>query len=243
MFPLVVWLQRQSSYPLSLIGADRKPREQEKSMHTIYVYVLDTLADWELGHALAELNSRRFFKRDAPQLSIKTVSCSKEPISTMGGAEITPDCLVDDVVTDKANVLLLPGANTWNDPNHAAIIEKAGEFLASDATVCAICGATAALADFGLLDARPHTSNGPGFLAMVSPGYKGSALYRDEPSVSDGGLITASSTGALLWTKHIIESLGVFQADTLESWYEYFRTGESEHFFALMQTLPSGDGC
>lgn len=226
-----------------MIGADWKPREQRKSMHTIYVYVLDTLADWELGYALAELNSRRFFKRDAPQLAIKTVSYSKKPISTMGGVEITPDCLVDDVVASKTSTLLLPGANTWNDPHHAAIVEKAGELLSAGATVCAICGATAALADFGLLDARPHTSNGPGFLTMVSPGYKGSALYRDEPSVSDGGLITASSTGALLWTKHIIECLGVFQADTLESWYEYFRTGESEHFFALMQTLPSGDGC
>lgn len=103
-------------------------------MHTIYVYVLDTLADWELGYALAELNSRRFFKRDAPQLAIKTVSYSKKPISTMGGVEITPDCLVDDVVASKTSTLLLPGANTWNDPHHAAIVEKAGELLSAGAT-------------------------------------------------------------------------------------------------------------
>ena len=32
-------------------------------MFTIYVYVLDTLADWELGHVISELNSGRFFKR------------------------------------------------------------------------------------------------------------------------------------------------------------------------------------
>ena len=29
----------------------------------------------------------------------------------------------------------------------------------------------------------------------------------------------------LLWAKQIIEHLGVFQSNTLESWYEYFRTG------------------
>ena len=210
-------------------------------MHTVYTYVLDTLADWELGYVMAELNSRRFFKKDAPHLPIKKVGYSKEPISTMGGVTITPDCLVDDVVVDKTSVLLLPGANTWNDPNHAAIIEKAGELLSSGASVGAICGATVALANFGLLDAHAHTSNGPGFLEMASPDYKGTRYYRDEPSVADAGLITASSTGALPWTKHIIERLGVFRSDTLESWYEYFSTGKPEHFFALMQTLQSDD--
>lgn len=32
-------------------------------MSTIYVYVLDTLADWELGHVTSELNSGRFSNR------------------------------------------------------------------------------------------------------------------------------------------------------------------------------------
>lgn len=115
---------------------------------------------------------------------------------------------------------------------------KASEFLSLGATVCESCGVTAALANFGLLDEHPHTSNGPGFLEMVSPGYKGQSFYIDKPSVTDNNLITASSTGALLWAKQIIEHLGVFESNTLESWYEYFSTGEPEHFFALMQTLP-----
>lgn len=210
-------------------------------MCTIYVYVLDTLADWELGHVLPELNSGRFFKKGAERVSLKMVSYSKEPIQTMGGLTIVPACVIDEIVVSESSVLLLPGANTWKDPKHTAIIEKASEFLALGATVCAICGATAALADFGLLDQRPHTSNGPGFLEMVSPGYKGQSFYIDKPSVADNNLITASCTGALLWAKQIIEHLGVFQSNTLESWYEYFSTGEPEHFFALMQTLPSGN--
>lgn len=208
-------------------------------MFTIYVYLLDTLADWELGYITAELNSGRFFKKDAPRLSLKTVGCSKEPIHTMGGLTVAPDCLIDDMVVSETSVLLLPGAAAWNEPKHSAILEKAGEFLAVGAAVGAICGATAALAGLGLLDRRPHTSNGPGFLEMAAPGYKGQDFYIDEPSVADGNLITASGTGGLLWTKHIIQRLGVFQADTLESWYEYFSTGKPEHFFTLMQTLPS----
>ena len=206
-------------------------------MFTIYVYVLDTLADWELGHVTSELHSGRFFKKDAGRVSLKTVSLTKEPIHTMGGLTIMPDCLVEDIAVSETSVLLLPGADTWNDSKHGAIIEKAGEFLTLGATVCAICGATAALAGLGLLDNRPHTSNGPGFLEMVSPCYKGQSFYVDKPSVTDNNLITASSTGALLWAKQIIERLGVFETNTLEAWYNYFSTGKPEHFFALMQTI------
>lgn len=159
----------------------------------------------------------------------------------MGGLTIVPDCLIDDIIASKTSVLLLPGADTWNDPKHAAIIKKAGEFLSFGALVCAICGATAALADFGLLDQRTHTSNGLGYLEMISPGYKGQRFYIDKPSVSDNNLITASCTGALLWAKQIIEHLDVFEPNTLESWYEYFNTGNPEQFFALMQSLPSGE--
>ena len=197
-------------------------------MFTVYVYVLDTLADWELGHVISELHSGRFFKRDAPEVSLKTVSVTKEPIHTMGGLRIMPDCLIDDIVVGETGVLLLPGADTWHDPKHGAILEKAREFLALGATVCAICGATAALADLGLLDNRAHTSNGAGFLEMVSPCYKGQNFYIDKPSVKDNNLITAGSAGALLWAKQIIERLGIFEANTLEAWYDYFNTGKPE---------------
>lgn len=210
-------------------------------MYTIYVYVLDTLADWELGYVTAELNSCRFFKKDSQRVTLTTVSGSKDPVKTMGGLTVVPDCLIDDIVVSETSMLFLPGADTWNDSKHRAIIEKAEELLAVGAAVCAICGATAALADYGLLDKRRHTSNGPGFLEMFSHVYKGQSLYVDKPSVTDGNLITASSTGALLWAKQIIEYLDVFQSDTLEAWYEYFSTGKLEYFFALMQTLPSGD--
>lgn len=79
-------------------------------------------------------------------------------------------------------------------------------------------------------------------LADWELGYvKGESFYVDNPSLADNNLITAAPTGALLWAKRIIAHLGVFQSNTLESWYEYFRTGEPQHFFALIQTLPSGN--
>ena len=208
-------------------------------MVEIFVYVLDTLADWELGYVTSELNSGRFFRKDAPQIAMKTVGASKETVRTMGGLTIVPDVQIDDMVVTGDSVLLLPGANTWNDPQNQAILHKADEFLSTGAIVGAICGATAALAECGLLDNRAHTSNGPGFLEMFVRNYRGQKYYIDQPSVADDNLITAGSTGALMWAKQIIEKLDVFRADTLDAWYAYFSTGKPEYFYALMQSLPS----
>lgn len=206
-------------------------------MIEIYLYVLDTMADWEIGYVTGELNSKRFFKKDAPEISLKTVAISKDPVKTMGGLKIIPDCVVDDIEVNDKNVLLLPGADTWADQKQNAIVKKARELLSCGGTVCAICGATVALAHAGLLDNRPHTSNGEGFLEMFCPTYKGTNFYVDAPSVADGNLITASATGGLLWARDIIKTLGVFKKDTLEAWYAYFSTNKAEHFFALMQSL------
>ena len=42
--------------------------------------------------------------------------------------------------------------------------------------------------------------------------------------------------------EQIIARLEVFEASTLEAWYDYFRTGRPESFFALMESLPSAQG-
>lgn len=206
-------------------------------MAVVYVYVMNTLADWEVGYAMAELHSKRFFKKDAKEIVVKTVGCTKEAVQSMGGLTILPDCTIEEMVTDAANMLILPGSNEWNAPEHTAILEKAKEFLQEGAAVCAICGATAALAAMGVLDEREHTSNGAGFLEMVCPSYKGQQFYIDEPAVVNGNLITAGSTGGLLMAKYILEYLSVFREDTLQAWYAYFNTGKAEHFFAMMQSL------
>lgn len=206
-------------------------------MSVIYIYVLDTLADWEIGHVISELNSGRFFKKGAEKVSIQYIGCSKQSITTMGGLTIVPDCEVEDIVLSEKSVLLLPGADTWNDPAHVAIIDKAKQLLGIGATVCAICGATTALARAGVLDNRRHTSNGAGFLDMFAPEYHGQSCYVDCLSIADKNLITAGAAGDLLWAKHIIERMNVFEKDALDAWYDYFCTGEAQYFFKLMQAV------
>ncbi|MDY4833926.1 MAG: type 1 glutamine amidotransferase family protein [Frisingicoccus sp.] len=206
-------------------------------MTRVYVYLMHTMADWEIGYCLAELHSKRFFRKDAGEISVKTVSLSKEPVKSMGGLTIIPDMTIEDIQVNKDNVLILPGSDRWSASENFPILEIARRFLEAGGLVAAICGATAALANMGILDDKKHTSNGAGFLNMFCPEYKGTDNYIDKPAVRDGNLITAAGTGALDMTRLILEYLDVFAADTLEHWYAYFSTGNADEFFAMMQSL------
>lgn len=206
-------------------------------MKKIYVYVLENLADWEIGYLTAELNSRRFFKPDAPRISINTVGFSRATVKTMGGINVCPDITVKDVETDKDSVLILAGADSWSAPKNAYILKKAAEILKNGGVVAAICGATAALADVDLLNDRKHTSNGLELLKAVSERYKGQLLYVDEKAVSDKNLITACTAAPLLWTKLILEKLEVFKPKVLDCWYKYHQTGNPDDYVSLMTEL------
>lgn len=204
----------------------------------VYVYVQDTWSDWEVGYATAELNSGRFFKNKGERLLVKTVGLTKDPITAMGGMSITPDLTLEAVTVESSAMLILAGGDTWQDPKHEPVVAKAKELLEANANVAAICGSTSALAEAGLFDHRPHTSNGIEYLKMVAPHYKGDDYFKDDRAVSDGNLITASSAGPLQFARYILQRLEVFSDQALEAWYNYFNTGEARYFYALMGALP-----
>lgn len=70
--------------------------------------------------------------------------------------------------------------------------------------IAAICGATVALAQIGLLDNRKHTSNDKDFLKIFSPNYKGSSHYIKAPTVVDNNLITATGLAPLEFSYKIL---------------------------------------
>lgn len=206
-------------------------------MKYAYAYILDSMADWELGYIMAELNSGQYFKDRGSRIPVKLVGASKRSIKTKGGMTIVPDLLVENITHDTSAILLLPGADTWKDPIHLPIIEKAKQLLDKGFHVAAICGATTALADSGLLDDRAHTSNGLEYLTMFCPDYRGAAHYKDEKIVVDGNLITTSAAGGILLAREVIALLDIFKKETLEAWYNYFTTGDNKYFYTMMQTL------
>ena len=204
-----------------------------------YLYVLDTLADWEVGYITAELNTGRYFKAGAASYPVKAVGSTKASITTMGGLQVVPDYTIEEIHPEDAGLLLLPGANLWHQPEHARVLNLARQCLDAGVVVAAICGATVALANAGILDQYKHTSNDLNYLLESCPNYKGSENYMQQPVVTDNNLVTATALASLEFAKHILAKLDVFSEATLHAWYQLHQTKQPEYFMQLMQSLPA----
>ncbi|MBW3494002.1 MULTISPECIES: type 1 glutamine amidotransferase family protein [Bacillus] len=203
----------------------------------VYLYVFNTMSDWEYGHLIAELNSGRYFKKELAPLKVVTVGANNEIITTMGGLSIKPDISLDECTLESNDLLVLPGGTTWGESIHHPILKKIGEALKLGTIVAAICGATEGLANLGYLDSRKHTSNDLEYIKMVCPNYKGEQLYKMEPAVCDENLITASGVAPLEFAMEVLKKIDVFAPDTLHSWYNLNKTYKPEYFFQLMNSI------
>jgi putative intracellular protease/amidase len=203
----------------------------------IYLYVLDTLADWEPGHVMAELRSGRYLKDPSLRYSVVLCGSTLNTITTMGGLHLTPEVLIGDIQPVPGDVLVLPGADTWLDAAQAPALRAAGRLLDGGIPVAAICGATLGLANAGHLDNRPHTSNDPAALKIFCPNYRGEDQYVNEPAVTDGNLITASGLAPVEFAYHVFRKLDVMTPATLEAWHGLFTTRRPDYFYALMGSL------
>jgi putative intracellular protease/amidase len=207
-------------------------------MPTLYFYILDTLSDWETGHVLAELHSGRYLKDPALKYEVVLCGRTRDTITTMGGLHMTPDILISTIRPGPGDLLVLPGADTWLEPVQSPALTKVRELLDEGIVVAAICGATLGLANAGLLDNRPHTSNDLMALQMFCPDYKGESGYVNEPAVTDGNLITANGLAPVEFACHIFRKLDVMTPATLDAWHGLFTERKPEYFYALMASLP-----
>lgn len=213
-----------------------KMNNTQKS-NKVYLYVMDTMADWEIGYLTAELNSGRFYRKGISPSKIVTVGITKAPVTTMGGLQILPDITVEELDMNNMAALILPGGDTWMEPLHLPIINKVKQCISENIVVAAICGATIALAQNGFLNLRWHTSNDLAYLKMVCPGYSGERYYKNEPVVTDGKLITAPWTAPLEFARDVLKALDVFSPKTLELWYKLINTKEAKYFPELMDSI------
>lgn len=203
----------------------------------IYMYVLDTLADWEAAYINAELNSGRYFSKGNNPVHIIKVSHSIDTIRTMGGLEIKPDILLEKVLFKNEDILILPGADTWMDDKHKKSLIIVKDLLNTGITIAAICGATIALAGIGLLNNYIHTSNDLGYLKSVCTGYTGEANYKQVPAVADKNLITASGLAPLEFSYEVFKKTNCFKNETLNAWYNLFKTNEPKYYYELYNSL------
>ena len=193
--------------------------------------LLDTMADWEIGY-LAAYAGRTEHQREPGAVVLRTVGLTTDPIRTVGGLTVVPDVSVDELGPEGSAMLVLPGADTWAEPEQRVWLEHARRFLDAGVPVAAICGATYALAAAGFLDERPHTGPDKAFLA--STGYAGTDHYVDELVVTDDDLITANPVAPVEFARAIFERLDMYEPATLASWFKLYGDQDPAGFHELM---------
>lgn len=205
--------------------------------NTVYLYVFDTMSDWEIGYLTAELNTGRYFKKGLTPSKVVTVGIEKTPVTTMGGLKILPDIKLDECRIESTDAFILPGGETWTEAIHQPVLRIAERCLNEGILVAAICGATMGLAQAGLLNSRWHTSNDLEYLKMICPTYTGDKYFKRESAVTDEKLITASGIAPLEFSVHVLKALDVCSTETLDAWYRLNKTHEAKYFYGLMNSI------
>ena len=200
-------------------------------MQNVVLYLTETMADWEYSYVTAGL---AMAEEEMPgRFRLVTAGDGEvETVTTKGGLKVRPDTTIEALDEADIAMLILPGADTW-DEGHDAALDLAGRLLAEGTPVAAICGATLGLARSGLLNGRAHTSNAADFLDGVD-GYEGASRYVEEKVVTDGALITAPAVFPVDFARAIFVRLELFPAEIIDAWYGLYTTGARRYFDQLI---------
>lgn len=189
----------------------------------ILFVILDQYADWEVAYlssAIYMLGQGRF--------EVKTVSLTKDSISSIGGFHVIPDYSVDSVLPDY-EALILVGGMAWRNANTEkikALVEKCFE---DGKVLGGICDASAFLGTVGVLNDVNHTSNDlNGLKEWAGETYTGEDKYVMKQAVSDKKIVTANGTAALEFAKEVMLVLEVAAEDKIQEWYNFHKFGYYE---------------
>src|SRR5215470_3150105 len=108
-----------------------------------YFLVFDGLADWELAHALCEINKSGKFE-------VVSAGFSDKPVTSMGGLVVSPHISLDEVTPAEASIFMLPGGDMWEQESHENLKTLLRRLHADRVPIGAICGATLEVARAGL---------------------------------------------------------------------------------------------
>jgi putative intracellular protease/amidase len=206
-----------SGFP-SILLEEVKTSKGEGMQKKAYVLVFNGFADWEPAHALCGIAM-------SGKLEIVTVGFSLEPIRSMGGLKVVPDITLEQVVPSQAAIFILPGGTRWEQGPSPEIIQFLHKLQVEKVLVAAICGATLEVARAGLMKGVKHSSNALEYLKVQLLDYNDEAFYVNEPSVSDGLLITAGAVYSLEFAREIFRKLETFSEAKIDAWFNLYKHG------------------
>lgn len=189
-------------------------------MKTILFFILEQYADWEAAYLSSAVNML-----GQGGFEIKTVSLTKDTVTSIGGFRTIPDYDIDSVPEDY-EALLLIGGMCWRTPEARKAAPLAEECLKKGKILGGICDASAFLGTAGLLNNVPHTSNDLNDLKQWAGGaYTGEPLYVHKQAVRGGNVVTANGTAALEFAREVLLALKVASGDKINDWYNFHKLG------------------
>jgi len=211
---------------LSLTGLSFVLKPSYMKKRTCAVFVFEGFADHEIALTMAWLNSNSDF-------SIETFSTKGQPVTAMSGMKVMPHTSLQNADPEYFDLLLLPGGAKWETGDNLEIFPLI-RATAGKKPIAAICGATLALGDLGLLNETPHTSNFPGYIGRFCKDYEGENFYQPVSCVNTGELITCSGVAIIDLAYEILKTFGVFDPQKALDWKDLYQTsGEVQSFFYL----------
>ncbi len=183
-----------------------------------YFLIFDGLADWELAHALCEINKSGKFE-------VVSAGFSDKPVTTMGGLEVSANITLDEVTSSDAAIFMLPGGDMWERESHEGLKTLLRRLHGERVPIGAICGATLEIARAGLTRGVRHTSNSKDYLKSIVADYSDENFYVEELAVTDQNIITASGLGCVEFAREVIKQLNIYNDADTRTWFEMFEHG------------------
>lgn len=187
---------------------------------TILFLILQQFADWEAAYISSALTML-----GQGQYEIKTVSLSKDPVSSIGGFQVLPD--YDTASVPKGyEALILIGGMTWRSENTDPIKKLVEECCQKGKVLGGICDASAFLGTIGVLNTVNHTSNDLNDLKQwAGASYTGETKFIAKQAVRDVNIITANGTAPMEFAKEILFALQAASEEKISEWYNFHKLG------------------
>ena len=124
-------------------------------MKEVIFVILEGFADWEGAYIATCLNQG--VKPGNPiSYKVKTLSITKEPVSSIGGFKVLPDYGLNDMPENYAGLVLIGGMN-WFSPLGELIVPLVEKAVKENKLVAGICNASVFLGMHGFLNEVKHT--------------------------------------------------------------------------------------
>lgn len=189
-----------------------------ETMKKILYVLLEQWADWELAYVSSAVNMLGQGKFEN-----KTVSLTKDAVTSIGGVKCVPDHDLQTVPSEFEAAILI-GGMSWRSEAALQVKPLIDACFKNGRVLGAICDACRFLGSVGALNGAKHTANDLNELRQY-PAYTNERGFLHRQAVSDNRIVTANGTAALEFAQEVLRALSVAPEGAIKAWYDFHKLG------------------